>query len=123
MVQLRDSSIICTSYAWALMPSDGAASLKGTFRHGDFAFLGGYMIRSKDGGHTWQEPIIPPSTPNESVKDIFDKTVPAYNRGAMCEGEDGKLYWVVASNSSRTPRRTDTHLFISSNKGSTWNYS
>jgi hypothetical protein len=54
MVQLRDSSIICTSYGWSLMPSDGAASLKGTFRHSDFAFLGGYMVRSKDGGHTWQ---------------------------------------------------------------------
>src|SRR5580765_2296731 len=27
MVQLRDSSIICTSYGWALMPAEGAASL------------------------------------------------------------------------------------------------
>jgi hypothetical protein len=123
MVQLRDSSIICTSYGWALMPSEGAASLKGTFRHGDFAFLGGYTVRSKDGGHTWQGPVIPPPTPGEPVKDIFGKPVPAYNRGAMCEGKDGRLYWVAASSSSTTPRRTETHLFISADKGLTWNYS
>jgi hypothetical protein len=81
------------------------------------------MIRSKDGGHTWQGPIIPPPTPGEPAKDIFGKPVPAYNRGAMCEGNDGKLYWVAASSSSTTPRRTGTHLFTSADKGLTWNYS
>jgi hypothetical protein len=41
----------------------------------------------------------------------------------MCEGKDGKLYWVSASSSTNTPRRTETHLFISPDKGLTWNYS
>jgi hypothetical protein len=122
MVQLRDSSIVCTSYGWGLMKSNGAADLKGTFRHGNFAFLGGYLIRSTDGGHSWQGPIIPPPTPGEPVMDIFGKPVPAYNRGAMCEGKDGRLYWVVASNPTTAPRRTETHLFISPDKGLTWNY-
>ncbi|HTD87436.1 MAG TPA: sialidase family protein, partial [Candidatus Binatia bacterium] len=93
------------------------------FRHGNFSFLGGYLVRSKDGGHIWQGPVIPPPTPGEPVKDIFGKPVPAYNRGAMCEGNDGRLYWVVASNPSTSPRRTETHLFISPDKGLTWNYS
>jgi hypothetical protein len=123
MVQLRDSSIVCSSYGWALMNPNAAAGMKDAFRHGNFTFLGGYLVRSKDGGHTWQGPIFPPPTPGESVMDIFGKPVPAYNRGAMCEGKDGRLYWVVASNTSIAPRRTETHLFISADKGLTWNYS
>ena len=123
MVQLRDGSIVCSSYGWALLQADAAAKLKGAYRHGNFIFLGGYLVRSKDGGHTWQGPIIPPATPGETVLDLFGKPVPAYNRGAMCQGKDGRLYWVVAANTSASARRTGTHLFISSDKGSTWQYS
>src|ERR1051325_5275874 len=40
MVQLRDGSIVCTSYGWAWLPTDAAAKLKDLFRHGNFPFLG-----------------------------------------------------------------------------------
>src|SRR5439155_23782687 len=60
MVQLRDHSILCTSYGWAWLPGEAGANLKGLYRHGDFAFLGGFLLRSTDGGHTWQGPITPP---------------------------------------------------------------
>ena len=123
MVQLRDGSIVCTSYGWAWLPPDAGAHLKDLYRHGNFAFLGGYLIRSTDGGHTWQGPIVPPPTPGEVVLDPFGKPVPAYNRGAMCEGKDGRLYWVVAASTSASARRTETHLFISPDKGTTWEYS
>jgi hypothetical protein len=123
MVQLRDGSIVCTSYGWAWLPTDVGAKLKDLYRHGNFAFLGGYLIRSTDGGHAWQGPIIPPPTPGEAVLDPFGKPVPAYNRGAMCEGKDGRLYWVVAASTSTSGRKTETHLFISSDKGATWEYS
>jgi hypothetical protein len=123
MIQLRDNSILCTSYGWALLQSAAAEKLKGAHRHGNFAFLGGYLLRSKDGGHSWQGPILPPPSPGEITLDVFGQPVPAYNRGAMCEGKDGRLYWVVASNNSLTPRKTETHLMISSDQGSTWQYS
>jgi sialidase-1 len=123
MVQLRDGTIVCSSYGWALLQADAAAKLKQAFRHGAFAFLGGYLVRSRDGGHSWQGPIIPPPTPGETVFDPFGKPVPAYNRGAMCEGKDGRLYWVVTSKTSTSPGAQGTHLFISSDKGSTWTYS
>ena len=64
-----------------------------------FAFLGGYILRSRDGGHAWDEPNYSPILPQVSVQDVFGKTVPAYNRGAMCEGKDGRLFWVVANGS------------------------
>ena len=121
MVQLRDGSILCASYGWALLPGDAAAKLKGVFRVENFAFLGGYLLRSKDGGHSWQGPIIPPPTPGETVLNPFGKPVPAFNRGAMCQGKDGKLYWVVASTS--LPAKPGTHLLISSNQGDDWSYS
>jgi hypothetical protein len=41
----------------------------------------------------------------------------------MCEGKDRKLYWVVAANTSAGSRKSSTHLFISSDGGSTWTYS
>ena len=123
MVQLRDGSILCSSYGWALLQTNAAAKLKDAFRHGSFVFLGGYLLRSKDGGHSWQAPIIPPPTPGETVFGPFGQPVPAYNRGAMCQGKDGRLYWVVASKTSTVPGKPGTHLFISSDQGDTWTYS
>src|SRR5439155_15352629 len=76
MVQLRDGSILCASYGWALLQADAAAKLKDVYRHGNFVFLGGYLLRSKDDGHTWQGPILPPATPGETVLDPFGKPVP-----------------------------------------------
>jgi sialidase-1 len=123
MVQLRDGTILCSSYGWALLRGEAVAKLKNPFCHGNFVFLGGYLMRSKDGGHSWQGPIIPPPTPGESVFDPFGKPVPAYNRGAMCEGKDGRVYWVVTSKTSTAPGAQGTHLFISGDQGSTWRYS
>src|SRR5258705_10428417 len=60
MVQLRDNSILCTSYGWSRMRPDAMASLKQPIaRAGDFAFLGGYLLRTRDGGKSWQGPIVP----------------------------------------------------------------
>ena len=124
LVQLRDGAILCSSYAWAQSRPDAIARLKQpTARAGDFVFLGGYLMRSRDGGKSWQGPIIPPPCPGEVNLDLFGKTVSAYNRGAMCEGKDGRLYWVVPASSANAPLRTGTHLLISADKGETWTYS
>src|SRR5687767_9176620 len=95
MVQLRDGTILCTSYGWALLKPDAIQKLKPPVsRAGDFVFLGGYILRSNDGGRAWQGPLIPPACQGEANFDIFGAKVAAYNRGAMCEGKDGRLYWV-----------------------------
>ncbi len=123
MVPLSDGSILCSSYGWALLQTNAAARLKDAFRHGSFVFLGGYMVRSRDGGHSWQGPIIPPPTPGETVLGPYGQPVPAYNRGAMCQGKDGKLYWVVTSKTKTMPGKQGTHLLISTDGGDTWTYS
>lgn len=124
MIQLKDKSLLCASYAWASVPTNAFAKIKEpNLNHGNFCFLGGYLLRSKDGGESWQGPIIPPPREGEAGLDIFGKPLPAYNRGAMCEGKDGRIFWVVASNDSLNPRRTSTHLMISEDKGTTWKYS
>jgi hypothetical protein len=123
MVPLRDGSILCSSYGWALLQADAAARLKDAALIGNFVFLGGYLVRSRDGGHSWQGPIIPPPTPGETAFGPFGQPVPAYNRGAMCQGKDGRLYWVVASKTSMVPGKPGTHLMISSDQGDTWTYS
>ncbi|HZQ45990.1 MAG TPA: sialidase family protein, partial [Verrucomicrobiae bacterium] len=123
MVQLSDHSILCTSYGWAFVRPDVVPRMKGTFFAGNFATLGGYVLRSLDGGHHWQEPIIPPALPDANGLDFFGKVVAACNRGAMCEGKNGKLYWVVVDADIARPDQTSTHLLISSDKGDTWKYS
>src|ERR1051325_1751138 len=124
LVQLRDGAILCSSYGWARSQPDAIARLKQPVaRAGDFVFLGGYLLRSRDGGKSWQGPIVPPPCPGEVNLDLLGRTVPAYNRGAMCEGKDGRLYWVVPASSTNAPQRTGTHLLISADQGQTWDYS
>ncbi|MEO6035206.1 MAG: sialidase family protein, partial [Verrucomicrobiota bacterium] len=76
-----------------------------------------------DGGNSWKGPIIPPPCKDEVTLDPFGKPVPAYNRGSLCEGKDGRVFWVVASASAAPPVKTATHLMISADKGETWKYS
>lgn len=122
LVQLRNGTLICTSYGWSLLNSDFAARMTNSAKHGNFVFLGGYLLRSRDAGRAWEGPLLPPHVRTDPTTDIFDQPVPAYNRGAMCEGRDGRLYWVVAASTDTTPRRTETHLLISSDQGRTWEY-
>lgn len=124
MVQLRDESILCTSYGWSYVQTNILAKLKQPLmHHGQFVFLGGWLMRSKDNGKSWDEPMIPPPCHGEQRFNLFGQPAPAYNRGALCEGKDGRLYWVVASNNSPKTAPTSVHLMISNDKGNTWNYS
>jgi sialidase-1 len=118
MVQLRDGSIVCASYLWTLL----AQKPGGAERH-QYAFQGGYVMRSGDGGRSWQGPFYPPPVPGRSARDAFGNPLPAYNRGAMCQGRDGRLYWAVAYPKAVGVDATDIHLMISADRGETWTYS
>jgi len=113
LLALRDGSILCSSYAWYQMPP--APERK------PYAFLGGYIVRSRDGGRSWQGPIVPPPTPGTDAIDPFGAPLPSYNRGAMCQGRDGRVFWAVAH---QTPAgHSGISLMISADGGSTWTYS
>ncbi len=123
MVQLRDRTIVCASYGWALLNPTFAAGLTNSAKHGSFVFMGGYLLRSRDGGRSWQEPIIPPHVPGDTTLDFRGRPSPAFNRGALCQSRDGRLFWAVVGNTSATPRKSETHLLISLDEGCTWKYS
>jgi len=123
MVQMRNGDIVCTSYGWTQVRPEVAGTLtNASVLKNGFVFLGGYLLRSADSGHSWHGPIYPPPVPGNEALDVFGKPTPAFNRGAMCEGKAGRLYWAVAANTGRS-RQTATHLLISSDRGETWNYS
>jgi hypothetical protein len=123
MIQLSDQSLLCASYGWAWMPPEALSKLpQPNTVIGKFVFLGGWLLRSQDGGASWSPPIFPPRSEGESRVDIFGRPLPAYNRGAIAEGRDGRLYWAVAQNSA-DGKRTEVHLMISADKGTTWSYS
>jgi hypothetical protein len=41
----------------------------------------------------------------------------------MCEGSNGKVYWIVAASDTCNGQKTSNHLLVSSDKGLTWEYS
>lgn len=121
MLQLKDGTILCTSYGWQAVRPDGIPKLKQPyFEAGGYIFLGGYLVRSIDGGKTWSEAIYPPSIPPEINYNAYGRKVPAYNRGALHEAKDGRILWIVAACDSA--RKTSNYLLTSRDKGLTWEF-
>ncbi|MDR0660452.1 MAG: glycoside hydrolase [Prevotellaceae bacterium] len=79
-------------------------------------------MRSTDGGNKWEGAIISPNIPSEKNPDVFGNPMPACNRGAMCEGKDGRIYWAVIANNADSVINTSLHLLTSDDKGMTWEY-
>lgn len=125
LLKLRDGTLLCTSYGWAFLNSDGVANLKKpAFGSRDgVIFLGGYLVRSLDHGETWQGPIYPPHVDAEINYNPLGEPIPAYNRGALYEGKSGRIFWIVAVNDSTPIKKTSNHLLVSDDKGITWQYS
>lgn len=124
LLKLSDGMLLCASYGWAFVRPDGLPNLKKpVFVAGGAIFLGGYLIRSADGGKTWQEPIYPPHIDPEINFNALGEPLPAYNRGALYESKNGRIFWIVAASDSNSPKKTSTHLLVSDDKGLTWHYS
>ncbi len=126
MVQLHDGSIVCASYGWVWLGTEAAAKHTRAVVESDcnfsFVFTGGHLHRSDDGGESWQGPFIPPAVPGEKSLDVFGNRCPAFNRGAMCQGKDGKLYWAVSVYDRGGMQRRSLSLLVSSDRGETWQY-
>ena len=61
LLQLRDGTLLCTSYGWAFVREEGIPNLKKPYAEaGGAIFLGGYVLRSSDGGKAWNGPLYPP---------------------------------------------------------------
>lgn len=123
LIQLADDSILCASYGWALPRTDAWKSWGKVPSAGDFTFMGGYLVRSLDGGHTWSDIIEPPVLPGNEAKNAFNEPLTAYNRGSMYQGKSGRIFWAVAQQIfDDGERRTDNHLLTSDDGGLTWDY-
>lgn len=125
MLQLRDGTILVSSYGWAFVRPDGIPTLKAPVFEvvPGVVFLGGYVMRSTDGGKTWRGPHYPPHISPEVLNSATGEPLPAYNRGALYEGKSSRIFWVVAATDATEPRqKTSNHLLISDDKGLTWKY-
>lgn len=125
LLQVSDGSVLCTSYGWTFVRPDGVAKLKAPFfqNYPGSISNGGYYVRTVDGGKSWQGPFYPPHIAPEILLDAYGQPLPPYNRGALAEGRDGRIFWVVAAKDSLEPAKSSTHLLISEDKGQTWKYS
>ena len=125
MVGLDDGSLLVTSYAWMLLPEEGVAHITSEKKiqvYGwTFTFLGGYLMRSGDRGRTWEGPILPPQIEDQATS-FPGIPIPPMNRGAMVQGGDGNLYWIVARSPQKQPSPTALDLMISRDRGLTWEH-
>jgi hypothetical protein len=117
LLQLKDGTLLCTSYVWTLKPRSQRNPSAGPYS--EYTFMGGYYVRSTDGGQHWQGPFYPPQLQQETQRSPFGNIIPACNRGALCEGKNGRIYWAVIASGAKT----SVHLLTSDDKGLTWNYS
>lgn len=123
LLKLRDGTILCTSYGWNPVKENVLDSLKKPLLYVDGSvFQGGYLLRSATNGIKWDAPILPPHIWPEIQYNIFRKPLPAYNRGALYEANDGRILWAVAATDSLATGKTSTHLLASKDKGLTWQY-
>lgn len=125
LLQLRNGTILCTSYGWAFVRPDGIRNLKQPNFLIDSAvvFLGGYILTSYDGAKTWEGPVYPPHITPEVNFSATGEPLPAYNRGALYEGKSGKIFWIVAASEVSPNKVTSNHLLVSEDKGKSWKYS
>ena len=116
LLQLRDGTLLCSSYGWTIVRRDGIPHLKQPhIEAGGAIFLGGYLVRSTDGGKSWQDPVYPPHIKPEINYNAYGIPVPAYNRGALYESKNGRILWIVAAHDST--KTTSNHLIVSKDKG------
>ena len=126
MLKLSDGTILCASYGWAFVREEGLKNLKQpVFEVKDgVVFLGGYLLRSADNGNSWKGPFYPPHIPPEVKYSALGNPLPAYNRGALYEGKDGRIFWAVAAGADcDNLKKTSNYLLISEDKGLSWKYS
>lgn len=124
MVQLADNSLVCASYGWVVLSEETRVNIDKIVTHagGTFAFMGGYILRSEDGGRSWLGPFTPMHVEGDKTMSVLGGPVPAYNRGEMIQLADGRLLWAVVANRSNRDRHAEEYLLSSSDRGETWEY-
>lgn len=125
LLQLRDGTLLCAGYGWQFVQPEIVRDLKHIYFQNKpgVLFLGGYLLRSNDGGRTWLGPTYPPHVDAEVNHDVYGKPIPAYNRGALYETRDGRLLWSIAATDRVAPtRKQSNHLLVSSDQGLNWQY-
>ncbi|MBR5639693.1 MAG: exo-alpha-sialidase [Muribaculaceae bacterium] len=121
MIKLHNGDILCTSYLWVQLGEGLLEEYKGRVVGDDnSSFAGGFLIRSTDEGKTWHGPLNPGSPlPVENRLTVLGK-MPLYNRGALCQAQDGTIYWAVACDNPQGG--FSVYLVESKDNGSTWQY-
>lgn len=125
MLQLNDRSILCMSYGWAAVPDKKLKAMPDTIQHPGYGFLGGYVLRSDDGGGSWKGPFVPMHLANDVTSDVLGRPAATFNRGAPLQLVDGRILWAVVRvdrAGKMGTRLTSVHAIESTDRGETWKY-
>jgi len=114
-------TLLCSSYGYVLTEEQFASS-DGFLHYADYHFLGGWILRSTDGGSTWKKTLAP-RHPDNAKLDFSGKPYHPFNRGAFAEdGERGVIYWAGTRHDNGTGVGA-IDLYASRDDGNSWQLS
>lgn len=125
LLRLKDGTLLCSGFTWHYLREPSFDRIEKPYIRllGDFVSGGGFLIRSTDNGRSWSPAWHQSPTAVEMNHSPLGGLLPAYNRGAMLEGHDGRLYMAAYCSDRTLGGVTSSHLMISDDKGLTWRYS
>ncbi len=124
LMQLADGTLLCSTFSWELLcrgEEEEAAS--GTYRGGTgwtMANLGTCVVRSENGGATWEGPYYIEPLPGMEAR-LAGVPNRGACRGRMAQLDDGTVLLPVYGGGGMDDR-TRALLYRSADQGRTWEY-
>lgn len=113
-------TLLCTSYGYVLTEREYEPR-DAQLHYGPYAFLGGFLLRSKDEGTSWRREDDLPRLEANMAQDWQRKAYRPFNRGAMVQcPRTGEIFWAVTRHASLEPARGVIELLVSVDDGQSW---
>lgn len=122
LFQLESGTLLCSTFSWMLL-SEAVKDQPGVLGAGMgwlMCNIGASVVRSTDGGDTWEGPYVidpPPDKPTEKFAGVPNRGA---CRGKMTQLPDGRVLWPLYSFRESAP--ADSCIYVSADEGLTWEY-
>lgn len=115
-------TLLCSGYGYLQAGDQWKNNDPLMVHHGPYLFLGGFLVRSRDGGFTWHGPIEPEALDINAGHDYRGLPYPPFNRGALAADGKGGIFWPVTAHRAGVRLTSSIELLHSGDDGLTWGH-